>query len=443
MSQPLVIRGGVILTLGEENRVLRDHAIRVEHGVIRQLAPAAEVSAAGARVIDAAGKAVLPGWINAHMHFYSTLVRGLGKAKPSRDFVEQLRNLWWRLDRQLTLDDTYMSALIMLLAAVRSGTTTLIDHHASPGAVRGSLDAIARAVKESGLRACLCYEVSDRDGADVARAGLEENAAFIRRCRDENDPQLRALFGLHAAFTLGDATLDRAAAMGRELGAGFHVHTAESAADQEHNVREYGQRVVRRLRDHGLLGPDTICAHCVHVDDAELDLLAETQTLVAHNPQSNLNNAVGIADLVAMARRGITVGLGTDAMTVRMLEELRVALWAQHLRQNCPTAAFMEVTDTLLRHNPAIASRLWGFPLGRLSEGAAADLILVDYDPPTPLEPATVRGHIVFGLSQSAVDTTIAGGRVLMAGRRLELDVDEAALAARARELAASLWERF
>ncbi len=291
MSQPLVIRGGVILTLGEDNRVLRDHAIRVEDGRIRRIAPAAEVDAAGARVIDAAGKAVLPGWINAHMHFYSTLVRGLGKAKPSRDFVEQLRNLWWRLDRRLTLDDTYVSALVMALAAVRSGTTTLIDHHASPGAVRGSLDAIARAVKAAGLRACLCYEVSDRDGAEVARAGLEENAAFIRRCRDENDPQLRALFGLHAAFTLGDATLDRAAAMGRELGAGFHVHTAESPADQEHNVREHGQRVVRRLRDHGLLGPGTLCAHCVHVDDVELDLLAETQTMVAHNPQSNLNNA--------------------------------------------------------------------------------------------------------------------------------------------------------
>lgn len=443
MSQPLVIRGGVILTLGEDNRVLRDHAIRVEDGFIRRIAPAAEVDVAGARVIDAAGKAVLPGWINAHMHFYSTLVRGLGKAKPSRDFVEQLRNLWWRLDRRLTLDDTYVSALVMALAAVRSGTTTLIDHHASPGAVRGSLDAIARAVKAAGVRACLCYEVSDRDGADVAQAGLEENAAFIRRCREEKDPQLRALFGLHAAFTLGDATLDRAAAMGRELGAGFHVHTAESPADQEHNVREHGQRVVRRLHAHGLLGPGTICAHCVHVDDAELDLLAEAQTMVAHNPQSNLNNAVGIADLVAMARRGITVGLGTDAMTVRMLEELRVALWAQHLRQNGPTAAFMEVTDTLLVHNPAIASRLWGVPLGRLAEGAAADIILVDYDPPTPLEPATVRGHVVFGLSQAAVDTTVAGGRVLMTGKRLELDVDEAALAARARELATALWDRF
>jgi cytosine/adenosine deaminase-related metal-dependent hydrolase len=164
---------------------------------------------------------------------------------------------------------------------------------------------------------------------------------------------------------------------------------------------------------------------------------------VAHNPQSNLNNAVGIADVQGMVARGVRVGLGTDAMTVNMLEELRVGLWAQHLRQGHPTCGFMELAGTLVVRNPELASQLWGFPVGTLDEGAAADVILVDYHAPTPLDGSTVLGHLIFGISQATVDTTICGGKVLMQGKRLKIDVDEAGLAARSRELAKGLWERF
>jgi putative selenium metabolism protein SsnA len=385
----------------------------------------------------------MPGLVNAHMHFYSTLVRGLGKAKPSADFQEVLENLWWRLDRKLTLDDVEMSAQFILLDAIRKGTTTLVDHHASPFAATGSLDRIAKAVKTMGVRACLCYEVSDRDGEKIAAEGLEENAAFARRCAAEMDPQLRALFGLHAAFTLSDRTLDRAAALGRDLGIGFHVHVAEARSDVAANLDRHGLTPVARLQAHGILGRDTIAGHCVHVTEADMDLLARTGTFVAHNPQSNLNNAVGIADVQTLMGRGVRVGLGTDAMTVGMLEELRVGLWAQHLRQDNPTCAFMELAGTLVVRNPELASQLWGFPLGTLQEGAAADLILVDYHAPTPLDDNTVLGHLIFGISQAAVDTTICGGKMLMRGKRLTIGVDEAELAARSRELAVRLWERF
>jgi putative selenium metabolism protein SsnA len=377
------------------------------------------------------------------MHFYSTLVRGLGKMAPSATFQEVLDNLWWRLDRQLSLDDVEVSAQVILLDAIRKGTTTLVDHHASPHAITGSLDRIALAVKRSGLRACLCYEVSDRDGAAIATEGLEENTAFARRCTREGDPQLRALFGLHAAFTLSDATLDRAAVLGQELGIGFHVHVAEAASDVAANIQQYGLTPTARLQAHGLLGRGSIAAHAVHVTEADIDILAATGTFVAHNPQSNLNNAVGIADLVKLTARGVRVGLGTDAMTVNMLEEIRVAMWAQHLRQENPSCGFMEVANTLFVRNPELASQLWGFPLGTIQEGAAADLILVDYHPPTPLNGETVLGHLVFGISQATVDTTICAGRILMEGKRLAIDLDEADLAARSRALAASLWERF
>ncbi len=439
----ILIRNGTVVTFGKPCRVLEGHALLLEDGRIARLAPAAAIEGPFDRVLDAKGKVVLPGLVNAHMHFYSTLVRGLGKAAPSRDFQEVLEHLWWRLDRKLSLADVEVSAQVILLDAIRKGTTTLVDHHASPGAVTGSLDAIARAVKASGLRACLCYEVSDRDGERVAGEGLAENVAFARRCAREQDPQLRALFGLHAAFTLSDGTLERAAALGREVGVGFHVHVAEAASDVAMNRERHGVTPVARLMRHGLLGARSIAGHAVHVSEADMDLLAGAGTFVAHNPQSNLNNAVGIANVVELARRGVRVGLGTDAMTVAMLEELRVGLWAQHLRQDNPSCGFMELTDALLVHNPELATQLWGTSLGTLAEGAAADVILVDYDPPTPLDDGSALGHLVFGISQATVDTTICAGRILMEGKRLQLDLDEAALAAHSRELARQLWARF
>lgn len=439
----LLIRNGTLVTFGTPCRVLEGQAILLEGDRIARIEPAEEIPGPFEREIDARGKLVLPGLVNAHMHFYSTLVRGLGKAAPSASFQEVLENLWWRLDRKLSLDDVEVSAKVILVDAIRRGTTTLVDHHASPGAVTGSLGRIAQAVKETGLRSCLCYEVSDRDGAAVAEEGLEENASFARECASANDPQLRALFGLHAAFTLSDETLGKAARTGRDLGVGFHVHVAEAASDVAANREKYGKSSARRLIDHGVLGKGSIAAHAVHCDDADRDALAACGAWVVTNPQSNLNNAVGIADVVGLVKRGVPVGLGTDAMTVGMLEELRVGLWAQHLKQEDPSCGFAELTGSLFARNPEIASALWGFPIGTLAEGAAADVVLVDYLPPTPLHDETVLGHLVFGVSQATVDTTICGGRVLMHGRRLEIGFDEEALAAESRRLAAALWERF
>jgi len=443
MARNLLIKNGIIVTLGDENRVLYNHALLIQDGLIKTIAPQGSFRGKYAKVIDAKGKVVLPGFINAHMHFYSTMVRGLGKAAPSKDFQEVLENLWWRLDKKLTLEDSYYSALLPLVDAIRRGTTTLIDHHASPFAARGSLNRIAQAVKETGLRASLCYELSDRDGAKVAQDGIDENVAFIKRCAKDKDPQLKALFGLHASFTIKDATLEKAAAAGHDLGAGFHVHTAEAKSDQDYNINHFNLRVVQRLNKFGILGPKTIAAHCVHVDEDEMNLLRDTGTAVAHNPQSNLNNAVGVADIIKMSQKGILVGLGTDAMTVNMLEEVRVALWAQHLSHNNPSVGFMEALGALMFNNARIANRYWDPKVGVLKEGYAADVILMDYWPPTPFDENTFLGHLGFGLSQSFVDTTICGGKVLMEGKKLKIGLDEEEVAAKSRELSQKLWARF
>jgi cytosine/adenosine deaminase-related metal-dependent hydrolase len=487
----LLIENGTVLTGGKKPTVLSGHSVLIEDGYITRVAPKKRLKAPSARRIDASRKVVAPGFINAHTHFYSTFARGLTKTRPAGNFVEVLKNLWWRLDSALTTEDCYYSALIALLDAIRHGTTTLIDHHASPCAVRGSLRAIAKAVQQTGLRACLCYELSDRDGPHISNEGVEENVSFIRHCQrtsrakvgravpsapwqitelrnsrrlsnahgalgtarpTSSHPRptphaprpahLSALFGLHAAFTLKDATLDKAASLGHELGTGFHIHVAEAESDQQHSRQEHHLRVVERLHRFGILGPQSIAAHCVHVNRREMDLLSETQTAVVHNPQSNLNNAVGIADIISLAERNVLVGLGTDAMTTNMLEELRVALWAQHLRAQNPSVGFGEVVTALYLNNPKIAARAFSLPLGEIREGCVADVVLVDYDPPTPLDANNSFGHMVFGISQASVDTTIVGGRVLMQNKRLTLDLDEPRINARARELAAKLWKR-
>jgi putative selenium metabolism protein SsnA len=438
-----LIKHATILTFGEPCRLLTTHDLLIEDGVIRRIGPAGSIPGPFEVELDARGQVAMPGLINAHTHFYSAFARGLPGIPASGSFREVLDNLWWRLDKSLDLEAVQASAAVGCLEAIRRGCTTLIDHHASPNAVEGSLQAVAKAVKDAGLRACLCYEVSDRDGAEVCEAGLRENQTFLAHCAAAGDPHLRALFGLHASFTLSDATLERAAALAAETGAGFHIHVAEAESDQQDCVARHGERVVPRLHRHGILRPGTLAAHAVNLIPAETELLASCGATVIHNPQSNLNNAVGTADLVALHRLGVPVALGTDAMTYGMLEELRVALWAQHQRQGHASAAWDVVTASLTQANPSLASRLWGFPIGTLAEGAAADVILVDYDPPTPLLESNALGHLLFGLSQATVDTTLCAGRILMRNRRLTNGLDEAEIHARARLAATGVWKRY
>ncbi|MCB5279185.1 MAG: putative aminohydrolase SsnA [Candidatus Cloacimonetes bacterium] len=438
-----IIHSADIISFDSKNPFLKDHAILIENGIIQKIAPYSDMRDENCEQVDAMGKILMPGLINAHHHFYSTLVTGLGKAAPAKDFNGVLENLWWRLDKQLMLRDTYISAVISALNCIRKGTTTIIDHHASPYHIGGSLAEIARAVKDAGLRANLCYEVSDRDGMPRRDEGIEENLSFIKAYAKDQDPQLKALFGMHAAFTLSDESLQKISALVAETGCGTHIHVAEAQSDQRYNIEHYGKRVVERLEDFGLISTKSILAHGVHLNPKEMMIVANRGAAIVTNPQSNLNNAVGIADVCKMSEYGIKVGLGTDAMTVNMLEELRVGLWAQHLKQENPSAGFMEIASTLLFNNPIIAQKYWGEGHGVLKVGANADMILVDYDPHTPLNTETWIGHVIYGISQAKVDATIVNGDFLMWGGELLLGIDEAELRTESRQLAKLLWERF
>ena len=440
----ILIKNAIVATMDETRPLIFDHDVWIEGKTIARIARAGShpPQPQNWQEIDAGGRVLMPGFINAHMHFYSTFARGFARVMPSANFLEVLRHLWWRLDMALTPEDNYYSALLACIAAIKSGTTTMIDHHASPGAITGSLAALKRAVTDAGLRAALCYEVTDRNGPKGAQEGIAENMSFIHALAADPDERFAALFGLHASFTLAPETLEAAARAVAGKKVGFHLHVAEDAADQRDSLEKYGKRVVRRLYEHGILGSSTICAHCVHIDQDERELLQKTDTMVVHNPQSNMNNAVGAMDLTALVNQGVLVGLGTDAMTTNMREELRSGLWLFKHNRKDPSAGFTEVPRLLFAGNAQIAKRLWPtLGLGRIVEGARSDLALMDYIPATPMNADNVMGHVIFGISQASVHTTIASGRVLMLDGRLTT-LNEADIALAARALAERLWQR-
>ena len=414
----MLIHNGWVVTLGEPNQVLFKHSIEVENGLIKRIGPADSFDVSEhEKVLPAYGRVIMPGFINAHTHFYSAFACGYNKGKPAHNFKEVLENLWWRLDRQFGPDDVVFSGLIAGMDAIRQGCTTLFDHLSSPNYVDGAISQVSEAMREAGLRANVCYEVSDREGLDNALEGIRENKKNLER--EQDNPLVTNLFGLHASFTLSDETLKQVSEIVKAGNYGVHIHVAEDKMDQEHCLKHHGKRVVHRLHDFGLLGPKTICAHGVWLDESELELLAKTDTILTHQAQSNQNNGVGQMDLLAAMKAGVLVGLGTDAMTYNMIHECRSALFAQRNLTGDPSAGFAEVTQALLRNNQRIAARFWDNPPGELAVGRPADVIVMDYDSPTPMNADNFLGHLIFGMHQSTVLHTVVAGKVLMENRNL------------------------
>ncbi|MBN1177638.1 MAG: putative aminohydrolase SsnA [Anaerolineae bacterium] len=438
----MLVTHAKVATLGAEPRLIEDGAVLIEGDAIAAVGATAELATRYPHVErwDAGGQLVMPASICAHTHFYGAFARGMAiPGAAPQNFPQILERLWWRLDKVLTPEDVRASALVCLVDAIRHGTTTLFDHHASPNAIDGSLDVIATAVQEAGLRASLCYEVTDRDGPARAQAGIAENVRFAQVA----PPMLAASFGLHASLTLCDETLADCVAAAAGRGLGFHVHVAEDAADQQDALRKSGRRVVHRLRDAGVLGPQTIAVHCVHVDDEEIDALAETGTWVTHQPRSNMNNAVGVARVEAMVAAGVRVGLGNDGFSNNMVAEMKAAYLLHKLAQRDPQAMPGDLVMQLAYENNAALARIFwpDLRLGELTAGASADLVFLDYHPTTPLSAGNLPWHLLFGLEASAVTATVCAGRVLMRDRTL-LTLDEAAITARSRELALAAWNR-
>ena len=383
--------------------------------------------------IDCSGCLVIPGNVCAHTHVYSALARGMPYAlEPPHDFVEILQRVWWRLDRALDEGSVRASALVGAMEALLAGTTTLVDHHASPNAIDGSLDVVADAFQSLGLRSVVCYEVSDRDGPERARAGVEENRRFLT---GKHGPLVRGLVGAHASFTLSDETLASCVEVSRATGAGIHVHAAEDAADERDSQVRFGKSVAKRLRDAGALTANALLAHCVHLDANECKLVREAGTTVAHNARSNMNNGVGRTPLSALG----AVAVGTDGIGADMFEESRIGFF--RLREDTLEAPY-DWPLARLAEGARLAGRIFGEPaLGTIEAGAPADIVVLDYEAPAPLDGANLVGHWVFGLGSRAVRDVIVSGVPVVRDRRLT-NVDQQELSRKAAVDAKRLWER-
>ena len=437
----LVIGNGKLFTRNDEMPFVENGAVAIEGTKIAAVGETEAIKKqyGDAEFIDAKGGVIMPAFINTHEHIYSAMARGLSiKGYTPKGLLDILDGQWWTIDRHLTLEQTKYSAVETLISCIRNGVTTVFDHHASFGQIGGSLFTIADVAKELGVRACLCYEISDRDGMDKARESVMENAEFIRYALKDDTDMIAGMMGMHAQFTISDATMELAAA-NKPDEVGYHIHVAEGIEDLHDCLKKYGKRIVDRLMDFNILGEKTLLGHCIYINPHEMDLIKDTNTMVVHNPESNMGNACGCPPTMELVHRGILTGLGTDGYTHDMIESYKVAnvLHKHHLCD--ANAAWGEVPKMLFENNAAIANRYFKTPLGVLKEGAAGDVIVVDYNPPTQLDASNINGHILFGMTGRDVVTTVANGRVLMKDREIKvIDVEEAM--AKCREESAKLW---
>ena len=426
-SRPYLEQGGVAVS--------GDRIVEVEEdwGALQAKYP-------GAELLDAHGGTIMPGLINTHEHIYSAMARGLGvKGYHPKGFLDILEGMWWNIDRHLTLEQTRLSAMTTLMECVKNGVTTVFDHHASFFHIPDSLFAIEEAAKAVGIRRCLCYEVSDRDGPEKTREAVLENERFIRYALEDTSDMVKAMMGVHASFTVSDHTFALMAEHKSDA-VGYHIHVAEGEYDLEHCRQHYGKSLVHRLNDLGILGPKTLAVHCIYIDGGEMDLLKATDTMVVHNPESNMGNACGCPPTMELVAKGVLTGLGTDGYTHDMLESWKVAniLHKHHLRD--PNAAWSEVPQMLFEGNAAIARRYFDTPLGALRPGYGADIMVTDYIPTTPMDESNCNGHILFGMCGRSTIHTVCAGRVLMRDRQLTF-CDESEVNARVRESAGALWQ--
>jgi len=445
----MLIINGKLITWGEKNRIYDEGwGLLVRDGIIKKIAPQKKLieDYPEEERLDADGQFVMPGNICAHTHFYGAFSRGLGiPGDAPKTFTQILDKLWWNLDKALDEESIRYSALVCMVDAIKHGTTTLIDHHASPNEIAGSLDIIADAVNQAGLRASLCYEVTDRDGSEKAEAGIQENLRFIRRIQERNpaDQNIRAHFGLHASLTLSDETLERSVSV-CPAGIGFHIHAAEGLADQEDSLEKSGLRVIHRLDKFDILRPQSILAHGIHLDDDEIERLAVRGSWLTHQPRSNMNNAVGVAPIEKMLEAGVRVGMGNDGFSNTMWQEWKAA-YLLHKSENRDPQRMggYAVRKIGVENNAALVRSLFDdLPIGEISEGAAADLIFVDYHPFTPMNADNLPWHILFGFQESMVTATIVAGKPLMYQRKL-LTLNEKEIALNALAISKQTWDHF
>ena len=429
-SVSLLLKNGQCITLHPPSIEAAD--VRIHNGLITDRGNNLSAKR-NEEVVDLSGKILMPGFVNAHTHLYSSLARGMpGPRQQPQNFLEVLQYVWWKLDRALDDDAIYYSALVGAIDAVRCGVTTLIDHHASPKAIPGSLNIIKNALEEVGTRGVLCYEVTDRGGKKERDLGLSENERFIRV--NKKNSHYRGLVGAHAAFTLSNESLRLCGELAAKHHTGVHIHVAEDKCDVTDAEENYQCSVIERLSRHNILKKESILAHCVHLAKSDFLKIHDAQCWLVHNPRSNMNNRVGYAPVHQFGERA---ALGTDGFPADMLEEVKFGFFK---RMDSGVSQSVDMTK-FLSSGQNMVSEIFGKPFDTLAKGSVADIVVLNYNSPAPLTKENLTGHFLFGINSSMVESVMIGGKWVMKNREV-VGVDVRKVFDKAGRVAKKLWGR-
>jgi putative selenium metabolism protein SsnA len=411
--------------------------IVIEGSLIRAVGKHAASGIQADKVIDCEGLYVHPGMVCSHHHYYSGLSRGIMATIPdSPDFISTLKNLWWRVDRALDEESVYYSSLICSLDAVRAGTTAVVDHHASPNFIKGSLHQIRRGFEAVGLRGMTCYEVTDRNGGEKElREGVEENLRFAQEIEDSGpDRLMEAAIGAHAPFTVPDAGMQMLSDAVAQTGRGLHIHLAEGAYDASVSHHRYDRDLAFRLDDFDLINDKSILVHGLYLNEAEIELINSRDAFLVHNARSNMNNNVGYIRHIDKVKNLV---MGTDGIGADMFEEFKLAYFKH---RDAGGQLWPDTFLSALGRGNQLLSRYFDADFGRIEAGCKADLVISDYKAPTPLEAGNIAGHIAFSMGSNSVRTVLINGSVVMEDRQFPFDVEEIYAAAAGQ--AKNLWSR-
>jgi putative selenium metabolism protein SsnA len=440
----ILVKGGIIVTMDPRHQILSHHSIIIDDGKFEAIGKTAEITRYSKidEVVDASDSIVMPGLICSHTHLYGILLRGAKLTiTPPSDFTQILQRVWWLVDESLTFDDAYASALVACLEFLKTGTTTFADTYSGPNSIEGVLDRIAKAVHEVGIRGLLSFEATERHSKEEGERGVQENVRFATAIKREGEARVHPLFSLHASFTVSDELIRAVRGFASKYSVPITIHTSEGLVDPQHNMERYGKRTIERLLDVGLLAPDVVLAHCVHLNDDELNIVARTRAKIAHNPMSNMLNAVGTARVRDMLVRGICVGLGNDGYIFDGFENMRTAYLIHRSATRDPNAID---GYEILEMATIKGAELYGLEkqIGSIEHGKRADLIIIKPDTlPTPLNPDSVVGHLINTVDGDDVRTTIVDGRIVMRDR-VVTTLDESETQRRAQDAAVALWQR-
>jgi len=425
--------------MDHKRRVINNAGVAVVDGKIAAVGPLEDVSKGfGAdEVVDARGCIVMPGLICSHTHLYGVALRGSAlNIDPPSDFLQILQRVWWPVDEKLTNDDAYATTLAAGIESLMNGTTCYADTYSAPNAIEGSLDQIAKASNEVGLRGLVSFEATERRSADEGRRGLKESLRFIQK-RDKG--RAIGMISLHASFTVSDDLISRGVEASRVHRVPITIHVSEGPNDGYHNMERYGKRSVERLQERGLLSPRAVLAHCVHLDGKEIGLIAKSSASVAHNPMSNMLNAVGVAPLMDMLDRGVNVGLGNDGYVFDMFENMRAGFLLQRVARRNPNRPSPQEVVEMCTVN---AAKAYGLPsLGSIEAGKRADVIVVRPAFTATPYSGSIYGYIVNSLRGPDVRDAIVDGQVVMRNRKL-LTLDIRRAEATVLKTMGRLWQR-